>query len=136
MGTKEKWSDSDIDEIVNSYIETALWSSNDIDDDEPMDKEYTIHDIDEAGRECAERDVKAFLLKADQLTPDTMYYLCMEVGRIGHDFWLTRNGHGAGFWDGDYDKDDVEMGKYLTDIAKSFGEMNALAGGPKDFTLY
>lgn len=20
----------------------------------------------------------------------------------GHDFWLTRNGHGAGFWDGDW----------------------------------
>ncbi|MBT2609907.1 hypothetical protein J7I97_16905 [Streptomyces sp. ISL-87] len=20
----------------------------------------------------------------------------------GHDFWMTRNGHGAGFWDGDW----------------------------------
>lgn len=25
-----------------------------------------------------------------------------ECERIGHDFWLTRNGHGAGFWDGDW----------------------------------
>ena len=22
--------------------------------------------------------------------------------QAGHDFWLTRNGHGAGFWDGDW----------------------------------
>jgi hypothetical protein len=37
----------------------------------------------------------------------------------GHDFWLTRNRHGAGFWDGDYPK---EMGTTLTDLAHTFGE--------------
>ena len=25
--------------------------------------------------------------------------LCYNETRAGHDFWLTRNGHGAGFWD-------------------------------------
>ena len=25
-----------------------------------------------------------------------------EAAMAGHDFWLTRNGHGAGFWDGDW----------------------------------
>lgn len=39
--------------------------------------------------------------------------------KIGHDFWLTRNGHGSGFFDGDYDDD---IGEALTDIAQSFGE--------------
>lgn len=32
----------------------------------------------------------------------------MIAGReaeAGHDFWLTRNGAGAGFWDGDWDED-------------------------------
>jgi len=24
------------------------------------------------------------------------------IKQAGHDFWLTRNGHGAGFWDGDW----------------------------------
>ena len=37
--------------------------------------------------------VTAFL---DGLTDD-------ELARAGTDFWLTRNGHGAGFWDGDWD---------------------------------
>lgn len=35
------------------------------------------------------------------------------------DFYLTRNGHGAGFWDGDYPD---EVGRKLTDIAHGFGE--------------
>ena len=26
-----------------------------------------------------------------------------DDGQIGHDFFLTRNGHGAGFWDGAWD---------------------------------
>jgi hypothetical protein len=36
----------------------------------------------------------------------------------GHDFWLTRNGHGAGFWD----RGLGELGDALTQAAKSFGQ--------------
>lgn len=32
-----------------------------------------------------------YYVKATDMTP----------AQAGHDFWLTRNGHGAGFWDGD-----------------------------------
>ena len=39
---------------------------------------------------------------------------------MAHDFWLTRNGHGTGFWDGDY----PETGDRLTELAKKFGECN------------
>lgn len=42
-----------------------------------------------------------------------------------HDFWLTRNRHGAGFWDGDYEKAD---GEKLTELAHSFGEINLYVG--------
>lgn len=40
-----------------------------------------------------------------------------DFSRIGNDFWLTRNFHGSGFWDGDYANGDL-----LTDIAQAFGE--------------
>ena len=40
-----------------------------------------------------------------------------QVGQAGHDFWLTRNGHGAGFWDGDWPK----YGEMFTKISKGFG---------------
>ncbi len=36
------------------------------------------------------------------------------------DFWLTRNRHGAGFWDGDYPDG---IGERLSDIAHGFGEV-------------
>ena len=49
--------------------------------------------------------------------------------KVVHDFWYTRNGHGAGFWDGDY-----ENGEVLTDIADSFGEVSTYEGD--DLLLY
>ena len=39
-----------------------------------------------------------------------------QCERIGHDFWLTRNGHGAGFWDGDWDDADF-VKRALTFVA-------------------
>lgn len=47
------------------------------------------------------------------------------LGRAGHDFWLTRNGHGAGFWDGDWPE---PFAAQLTAAAKAFGECNLYAG--------
>lgn len=38
---------------------------------------------------------------------------------LGHDFWLTRNNHGAGFWDGDW-----ELGNELTELALRFGNVD------------
>lgn len=46
-------------------------------------------------------------------------------GRAGHDFWLTRNGHGAGFWDGDWPEPFAEK---LTAAAKAAGMCNLYAG--------
>lgn len=42
-----------------------------------------------------------------------------DWSKLGHDFWLTRNGHGSGFFDGDYE---YLLGELLTDIAQSSGE--------------
>ena len=43
----------------------------------------------------------------------------------GHDFWLTRNSHGAGFWDGDWPE---PYATQLTEAAKEFGEFNLYLG--------
>lgn len=43
----------------------------------------------------------------------------------GHDFWMTRNHHGVGFWDGDWDE---ESAVRLTKIAQIFGEVNIYLG--------
>lgn len=45
--------------------------------------------------------------------------------QAGHDFWLTRNGHGAGFWDGDWPEPHASA---LDEVAKGFGESSAYLG--------
>lgn len=44
--------------------------------------------------------------------------------RAGHDFWLTRNGHGAGFWD----RGLGELGDTLDAASGVVGEVNAYLG--------
>ena len=44
-----------------------------------------------------------------------------EMDQAGIDFIFTRNGHGCGFWDGDWPE---VLGDELTEIAKQFGELN------------
>lgn len=43
----------------------------------------------------------------------------------GHDFWLTRAGHGAGFWDGDLPK---ELGDRLTQASNTAGNREPYIG--------
>jgi hypothetical protein len=44
-----------------------------------------------------------------------------EWDYAAHDWILTRNGEGAGFWDGGWDE---EMGKKLTELSKTFGQLD------------
>jgi len=112
--------------ILNHYLVTALWSSSGTTPEgkelEGLDSEYGVEDFTPEARAMAEADVEAFLAKAEPVVKalNPNFDLTDEV--IGHDFWLTRNGHGAGFWDGDYPK---EIGDALTKISKEFGDVTA-----------
>lgn len=111
-----------MDQMTRQYLETALWSSNDNSNEsggEPFDKNYSIDDISPESIGQAYLDCKKFKELAVGLLDEAR-----DDSQIGHDFWLTRNGHGAGFWDGDYPIN----GDKLTEIAKSFGELNPMLG--------
>ena len=45
---------------------------------------------------------------------------CEDVERAGYDFHFTRNGHGCGFWDGDWNEPHATE---LTEFAETFGTM-------------
>ena len=45
--------------------------------------------------------------------------------QAGHDFWLTRNGHGSGFWDGDWPEPHATT---LTHLSRSFGPSDVYLG--------
>jgi len=119
----------DLSPELKSYMETALWAETDNADEsggELLDKNYGIDDLAPEAIEKMRRDVEKFF--ADN---DSEINRAMKVGmgksaeEIAHDFWLTRNGHGAGFWDGDYPKD---IGDNLTKASKKFGEQNIYVG--------
>lgn len=53
--------------------------------------------------------------------------VCYNEARAGHDLWLTRNGHGAGFWD----RSLGEVGDMLSKACgwrTSFGEVDMYRG--------
>ena len=96
-----------IDQMLNGYLYTALWT-------EELDN-LDVNDFDVASKHKAKSDCDLFKSKAGSLLDG------LDLSAIGHNFWLTRNGHGAGFWDGDYE---TEVGEKLTEISKQFGEIN------------
>lgn len=101
-----------LDSFTAAYVECALWSSTD-DDGEPLDSAYTVDDIaPEALRQMVD-DCRAF--QADQ----TADLIGMSAEQAGHDFWLTRNRHGAGYWD----RGLGAVGQRLTDAAHVWGEV-------------
>ena len=49
-----------VSEVLDQYIETALWSSTD-DDSEPMDRDYSRDDIDAETLDEMENDLDKFM---------------------------------------------------------------------------
>ena len=46
-----------------------------------------------------------------------------KESQAGHDFWLTRNGHGSGFWDRDFTYYSPSVSDWLSKRAEQFGEV-------------
>lgn len=110
-----------IDPFLASYIESALWSSDDESTPqggEPLDKNHSLLDIAPETLEVMKQDCERFRTENDQLLQQAIEQDNASWGIIARDFWLTRNRHGAGFWDGDY----PATGDALTEAAHAFGE--------------
>lgn len=95
----------EISSECESMLETALWSTVSYDEhnkDFMLDSRYSVSDI------SMEFQVKCQLILMDFLNKASHLFTQDELNEnpIGHDFWLTLHGHGAGFWDGDYEKGD------------------------------
>lgn len=104
-----------------SYIESLLWSECD-DSGEPLDSNYFNCDIDETcflnmRDECLDFYNSTFELF--EQTPDSY-----DNEQHGHDFALTRNGHGAGYWD----RGLGSLGDELTKACEAYGSCNLYVG--------
>jgi hypothetical protein len=103
--------------MLFQYINTALWSSIDH-CDEPFDKNYHYHDVDLAVIEQAKKDIAFFCAEAGELLDG------LDDSQVAHDLWLTRNRHGAGFWD----RGLGDVGQKLTQIAHCMGAVDLYVG--------
>lgn len=109
---------AELDSAVKAYLECALWSSVDIETGEPFDYVHTTDDVADATVMAAIATIAQFYadnrndIRTAGITPDA----------LGHDVWLTRNGHGAGFWDRGYG----EPGRRLTYAAHLLGECDVV----------
>lgn len=115
-----------IHEFFNAYVECALWSEpaflgiahdGTITEDPGNDQSFDAHNF---GQDDIHPDSLA-AMRADcaAFVADNSADLNgLDPAQSGHDFWLTRNHHGAGFWDRGYGP----KGDRLTDAAHAYGE--------------
>jgi len=98
--------------FFDSYVETALWLA--------CDEEGNSADF------CHPRDISPEAFEEMRKDCEGFYHGNFElikgdIRRAGRDFFLTRNRHGAGFWDGDWPE---ETGKKLTEMAHPYGSQS------------
>ena len=103
------------------YLAAALWSTSEWCGD---GERY----LDSVDAEISPHSRATMLAECDGFIADN-WALIQETGQsaeqCGHDLWLTRNGHGVGFWDRGYD---LAIGDALTRAAHLAGERNLYLG--------
>jgi len=113
-----------VDDFMSQYVETLLWSTTD-EEGYPLDDNYEIEDFTKEGLQRIMDDCETFRAKrgVEAAIESSEYEGADE--QAGHDFWLTRNGHGAGFWDGDWPEPAATT---LTKAAEAMGEIWVYVG--------
>lgn len=120
----------DLEEFVAAYIEAALWSSidnnGDGESDASLSDSYYTEDIHPETMVRIRADCERFLREneIDLAAADYGSDRYTDSELAGHDFWLTRNGHGAGFWD----RDMGDVGDRLTKASHAFGHVDLYSG--------
>ena len=104
--------DDETREVIAGYVACAEWLTPD-DDGESVDH-CEVSDV--ARSELAD-DCVRFLASVRLCTLRQYAVTGASWSQFGHDFWLTRNHHGAGFWD----RGLGEVGSRLTELSHAEG---------------
>lgn len=105
-----------LDHVLAGYVECALETTVG-DDGDTLDGTFTPHDLDASSLAAMRDDCERFV---------DAHPSCLALGarRAGADLWLSRNGHGTGFFDGDYPN-----AAALQSAARALGESSLLVEG-------
>ena len=107
--------------FVRMYVDTLLWSTCN-EHGEPFEDSHGLSDLSPCAMARIVDDCIRFWHAVESAGIDLDAEILVDVDpaeRAAFHFWLTRNGHGAGFWDGDWSDD---AGDRLTKLAEGFGE--------------
>lgn len=104
-----------LDTMADHYIIAALWSST-MDNGDPFDDHFSLHQIDPESLERVKNDCRNFINDTFELLEN------WNPEQAGHDFWLSRNGHGAGFFDRTTIADQLTCDA-LQDACRKYGEL-------------
>lgn len=113
---------------LDEYLETAIWSSTDESDEsggEPLDRNFSIDDFTDEAREEARAELDAFEVEMDRVLDALGDDYEGSTDHWPVDFWLNRNGHGAGFWDKE-DRYGKALAQALDAISKRYGEKHVI----------
>jgi hypothetical protein len=88
-----------INDILSNYLEAAFWTEE---EQNPELQSKTINDVDQASLQKTKNDIMQFLRMALQQAREELK--TYDSKSVGHNLWLSRNGHGAGFFDDNNDK--------------------------------
>ena len=108
----------ELDTFTRAYAEAALWSSLD-ENGTQLDEYLSLTEIAPETLEQMLEDCRDFCEANAELLAQAG-----DDERNGHDFWLTRNRHGAGFWDRGYGP----AGDALTKAAHVYGSLYLYLG--------
>lgn len=105
-------------EFVDAYLEAALWTAM-APNGRPMDEYLTVDNfsneaVDQAITECDD------FVRANKEDLESIGTRAQH----GHDFSLSRNGHGAGFFDRGYG----DVGERLQEAARVYGSIEVYQG--------
>jgi hypothetical protein len=121
----------DLDPFTRAYLECALWSSTNEDgDSEFIDGKYSLDDLSPKAVQQAKDDCGRFATDNGQSFFGAYMILWNGShgdfeGRMGHCFWLSRNGHGSGYFD---ERPKNAVWDKLQNAARDFGETNLVVG--------
>ena len=127
---------SDLSRFSREALGALLWSESDVDEDGDgvpfLDDAPGTHYESGADVPCEDLEWDESGLGEFARDCESFYSEVIEAGlssagtveQLAHDFILTRNGHGAGFWDRGIGED----GQELTRMAKAYGTVGLYRG--------
>ena len=117
-----------IEQFTDSYLQTANWAT--------FDSGEATRGFTKAAMECAKIDCQKFIDKVrNEFTESEADSIINLEGNdltslTAHNFFLTREGHGAGFWDSEiYNTLANDGGNRLTKLAEECGDSGIYSYG-------